>query len=159
MRKNARMTLIFPSFHLERFAEPELAAMHIAGEISRFGIPGFEFYLPLGYAPNREQRAQSLVTLMRPGRSITGRTARWVHVGGEAPSRAELSRRSGRPLMIDDLIDCRFRRLKSVHITKIAGLVLTTPERTMRDLQREGYVGEAELLRPLLTARSTELRG
>ncbi|KAB1644058.1 hypothetical protein [Gulosibacter chungangensis] len=146
------MTLHSLAFELEPFREPELHAMHLAGEVSRFGIPGFEFYLPLGCVPTRNQRAQSLLPLMRPGRTITGRTARWVHVGGAAPKRAELSRRSGRPLLIDDLVDCRFRRLKSLDLTEIAGLVLTTPERTLRDLRREGHDTEAEALRALVEA-------
>lgn len=143
------MTLLTDT-ELELFTDVELRSMLLAGELSKHGLPGFEFYLPVGRYPSIAERAASLVSLMRPGRTITGRSARWVHVGGPVPDRVELSRRSGRVLKIDEPIQCKFRRLKSSDIVTLAGIVLTTPARTALDLRRDGFATEAELLLPLL---------
>ncbi|SJM54015.1 hypothetical protein [Gulosibacter sp. 10] len=131
---------------LEGFPEVELRAMVLAGELARHGIPGFEFYLPIGMLPTAVERAASLLGIMRPGRTVTGRSARWVHVGGPAPREVEVSRRSGRMLRVDAPVRCRFRRLERSEVTTLAGLVLTTPMRTMRDLLREGFEEDARLL-------------
>ncbi|MDJ1371047.1 hypothetical protein C7K25_06665 [Gulosibacter molinativorax] len=146
------MTALRPEELNRNFAVGELQAMHLAGELTRHGIPGFEFYLPVGEFPSLETRAASLETLMRPGRTITGRSARWVHVGGPVPPHVELSRRSGTPLRVDEAVRCRFRRLKASDVMRLGGLVLTTPRRTALDLRREGFETEARMLDPLVDA-------
>lgn len=131
---------------LTRFTHVELQSMLLAGELHRYGIRGYRFYLPVGRMPTQRERAESLLPLMRPGRTLTGSTARWVHVGGTAPSRPEVSRRSGRTIKGDADIDCRYRRLQHRDITVVHGVVVTTPERTVRDLRDAGCDAEAERL-------------
>lgn len=124
--------------------------MLLAGELEIHGIRGFEFFLPVGVQPTREERALSLAHLMRPGRVMTGPTARWIHVGGPTPQVVELSRRSGRTLLVDHPLRARFKRLRDREVIACAGVVVTTVARTMADLRGDGLHDEAALLKPLL---------
>lgn len=158
VRKDASMTqLHLTSIEVDRpFSDIELRSMYLAGEITRHGIFGYEFYLPVGCVAGRHERAASLLPLMRPGRTISGRAARWVHAGGPVPDAIEMSRRSGKRLQSPEPIQCRYRRLTGADVTTVAGLVVTTIERTIRDLRRDGLHTDAKLLEHFVTDSAQE---
>ena len=126
---------IRPELHC--FCPTELAAMWRAGDLDRFGIPGFEFYLPAGVVPTPLDRARSLGAIARTGRILTGMTAHWIHHGGRAPARIEVSRRTGsRPRELDASVEWRYRRIHPGDVVEIGPIRLTTIERTRADLLR-----------------------
>lgn len=129
---------------LRCFSPIELRMMCADGDLQRHGIPGFEFYLPYGDPPTPLDRARSLAALARAGRIITGPAAAWVHHGGPAPRRIEVSRRTGsRPRELDDVVDWCYRRIDAADIVEIGPLRLTSVERTRADLARRAATAQA----------------
>ncbi len=136
------METISPA-ELDEFTPTELQHMWRAGEISRHGIPGFEFYLPLDEPPTLRDRARSLWSVRLEGRVVSGAAARWVYLGGSAPGVVEITRRSWRATLDLPGVAPRYGTYAPREVRRLAGLTITSPARTILDALEAGEFAAA----------------
>jgi hypothetical protein len=123
---------------LTEFSAAELHAMWRGGEIARYGIEGYEFFLGLDEVPTLVDRARSLLPVHRAGRIVVGRAAAWVYLGGPPPAELEIARRSWRAELALVRVRPRFGRYAPSEVRHVAGITLTTPRQTAADLLAAG---------------------
>ncbi|WP_191089312.1 SAM-dependent methyltransferase [Microbacterium radiodurans] len=119
----------------DRLSHAELSAARLDGDVVEIG----EGFMPADAVETTALRALSLRPLARPGLALTHGSAAWVHgVRPEPPTRHHLQRLGDRRTMFIVSARVRFRdgRMPPEHTVELAGVAVTTLERTLVDLLR-----------------------
>lgn len=127
----------------DRLSHTELSAARIDGDLVEVG----DAFIPADAVETPGLRAASLRTLVSPRLAVTRASAAWVHGAlAEPPVRHWVQRATARRLRA--VVDRRLRysdtALPAAHLVSIAGLFVTTPERTLADAVRAHIAGDAE---------------
>lgn len=121
----------------DRLSRAELCAARLDGDVVELG----EAYAPTDLVETSVLRAASLAPLVLglPDAAFVGMSAAWIHGAGDAPPRLHelqsatlrrLRAPSTRRIVVHD------PPLDAVDVQRIAGLAVSTPERTLIDLVR-----------------------
>lgn len=129
------MSRVFLYFPGERLSAAELSAACLDGHLVGLG----EGYVPADTVETPGLRAASLAELAGADLAAVHESAAWVHgVLDDPPARHRLQRISARRL--HEPVGRRFvyrdPRVPESDLTRIAGLAVTTPARTVADLAR-----------------------
>ncbi len=128
----------FLYFAGEPLSAAELTAARLDGDLVEVG----EAFMPADAVETRELRAGSLRRLVGSGLAVTHESAAWVHGAlCEPPAVHSVQRRESRrgTRVTDVRVRYRDVRLPHDHAAVIAGVAVSTPERTLVDLLRAAY--------------------
>jgi len=138
----------------DRLSGAELSAARLDGDLVEVG----EGYMPADAVETRELRAGSLRALVAPTVALTRESAAWVHGAIAAPPvRHCVQRCSSRRIhhVLHSRLAYRDVAIRPEDIEMIAGVAVTTPERTLGDLVRDlcGGIDTAHAVTALLRWR------
>lgn len=142
----------FLYFAGERLSQAELSAARLDGHLVELG----EGYIPADAVETRELRSGSLRGLLGDTLAATHTSAGWIHgAGNDPPARHTVQRAVARRLhhVIDRRLLYRDLRIDPADLTRVGGVWVTTPVRTLADLARvpdDEHVEAARLLAGLL---------
>ncbi|HYP73728.1 MAG TPA: SAM-dependent methyltransferase [Microbacterium sp.] len=131
----------FLYFADDRLSTAELTSARLDGDLVELG----DAFLPADAVETAELRAASLRACVPDTLAVTRTTAAWVHGAiPEAPVRHCVQRMSATRLhhVRGARLDYRERLLTADAVTRIGGVWVTTPERTLADLARALQAGE-----------------
>jgi len=139
----------------DRLSGAELSAARLDGDVVEVG----EGYMPTDAVETRELRAGSLRSVVAPALALTRESAAWVHGAiATPPVRHRVQRCTARRIhhVLDVRLAYRDVALRAQDIEVIAGVAVTTPERTLGDLVRDlcGGLDTAAAVAALLRWRS-----
>ncbi len=126
----------FLYFAGDRLSGAELCAARLDGDVVEIG----EAYMPADAVETRELRAGSMRERLSPALALTRESAAWVHGAlAEAPVRHRVQRLSPRRIhhVFDVRLVYRDVALRVSDVQTIAGIAVTTPEKTLGDLARD----------------------
>lgn len=160
MRQSADMTWPFLYYVGDRLSGSELMAARLDGDVVEIG----EAYMPADAVETRELRAGSLRALVGSQLALTHESAAWVHGMLDHPPRQHSVQRCVDTRVhhvIDSRVQYRDLRLPVRDGMRIAGIVVTTPTRTLADLVRDRIIRDADdpAVVDALFARRPELVG
>lgn len=149
------MTWPFLYYAGESLSDAELRAARLDGDVVEIG----EAYMPADAVETRELRAGSLRDLAGARLALTHESAAWVHGVLDDPPLRHCVQRCV-PARPHHVLDRRLRyrdlRLPDRDGVRIAGVTVTTPERTLVDLLRDRVLregGEDAAVRALIAWR------
>lgn len=137
------MTWPFLYFPGDRLSTAELAGARLDGDVVELG----EAYLPTDAVETAVLRAGSLRRLVVPSLAATRATAAWIHgATWAAPARHQVQRVSATRLhhVLDTRLSYHERRLPADAVTRVGGVWVTTPARTLADLARDLQAGDGD---------------
>lgn len=135
------MTWLFLYIAGGRLSRAELSGARLDGDVVEVG----DAYMPADAVETREMRAASLRADVPAVLAVTRATAAWVHGAlAEPPARHRVQRVSRARIhhVLDHRLLYRDQLLGADVVQCVAGLWLTTPERTLADLARDLQRGE-----------------
>jgi hypothetical protein len=153
--QSAFMTWPFLYHAGETLTDAELRAARLDGDVVEIG----EAFMPADAVETRELRAGSLRTLAGTRLALTHESAAWVHGALLDPPARHCVQRcvAARPHhVLDRRLRYRDLRLPERDGLRIAGVTVTTPERTLVDLLRDRVLregGDDAVVRALLAWR------
>lgn len=125
----------------DRLSPAELMGARLDGDLVEVG----EAYMPADTVETSELRAVSLRPRVPADLAVTRQSAAWVYGAvTDAPARHRVQRRSTARLHHDrdPRLDYREHPLPAGSVTRIGGVWVTTPARTLADLARAHGAGE-----------------
>ncbi len=136
------MTSPFLYFPDDRLSRPELMAARLDGHVVEIG----DAYMPADAIETRELRAGSLRAAVGTQLALTHESAAWVHGAiDDPPHRHCVQRRTETRLhhVLDHRLRYRDLRLPPADGMNLAGVVVSTPARTLVDLIRDRVIRDS----------------
>lgn len=119
----------------ERLTLAELCAARLDGDVAELGVA----YTPADTVETVWLRAGSLREMVPANLAVTHLSAAWVHgTLPLPPTRHTVQRAGGRrsPRLADRTLIYRDVEVDAIHVASIAGVLVTTPAKTLSDLLR-----------------------
>ncbi|MEQ6898488.1 hypothetical protein [Microbacterium sp. KR10-403] len=142
--------LYFPG---DRLSAAELTAACLDGHLVAVG----DAYIPADAVETAALRAGSIAPLLGDGLAATGLSAAWIHGGiDEPPARHRVQRVGTRRLhhVIDRRLEYHDTPIPEADLTRVGGVRVATPARTVGDLLRPGGAHDIQIARRLIDSRT-----